>query len=460
MTIQFNVRIFLRTGIIERLLKFSDVTTVLFWDDAKLKKELSDLGCGVILQADLPKLNTLANISRSIKNNLHHNKNIDHSSFEIEQENNFLISQKKQEQEENFKVKLYKRSIKILASFPFIEFFLDLLIKPSVRKNHEYKKIEQILKKNQCTHMISATPYLIQEDLYLLAAKWNNIHTTASVLSFDNIVSRNNFSIKFDNYFVWNNYNKNELNDIYNIDFKKIEIIGPLQFDFYYSSNNLISEKEWRDKFSIPNNRKIILFAGGYIDVVPNEQDWLEMIDNCITNGEIRDKPIILFRIHPVDPIGRWKKVLDKSKNIIFMEPWNIDTTKKGHTNIQLNDIANLCSTLNWSDVHINASSTMTVDGAIYDKPQIGPAFDDIGNKIFDKNIKALYQRKHFQPITNSGGLTLATSKKELVESINDALVVPDRLSKQRKRLVKEICHFHDGKSADRFIKKIKSITL
>ena len=142
------------------------------------------------------------------------------------------------------------------------------------------------------------------------------------------------------------------------------------------------------------------------------------------------------------------------------MKPWSVDTTIKGHTNIQLNDIINLCSTLNYSDVHINASSTMTVDGAVYDKPQIGPAFDDIGNKKFDYNNKAIYKRKHFQPITNSGGLTLATSKKELVESINDAFDRPDRLSKQRKKLIKEICYFNDGKSADRFIKKIKSITL
>ena len=117
------------------------------------------------------------------------------------------------------------------------------------------------------------------------------------------------------------------------------------------------------------------------------------------------------------------------------MKPWNIDTTTKGHTNIQMNDIVNLCSTLKWSDIHINASSTMTVDGAIYDKPQIGPAFDDIGDKIFDKNNKALYHRKHFEPITNSGGLILAKNRRELIEAINDALNNPEKLSRQRKKI-------------------------
>ncbi len=457
MTIQFNVRLFLRTGVINRLLIFSDVTIVLFWSDKKLEKELRNIGCNVILKKDVSNSSLVVKISRSIKNILHSKKNIDHSAFKIEKENVFLMNLKTPK--ENFRSKFYKSTIKILASFPLIEFLLDQLIRIFVRKNNAYKKIENLLRTKRCTHMISATPFLIQEELFLVAAKLNDIHTISSVLSFDNIVSRNAFAINFDNYFVWNKYNKDEIIDLYDIESSKIDIIGPLQFDFYYDSNYLIPEKEWRDKLSIPYNRKIILFAGGYINVVPNEQDWLEMIDSCITNGEIRDKPIILFRIHPVDPIDRWRKILDKAKNIIFMKPWSVDTTKKGHTNIQLNDIVNLCSTLNYSDIHINASSTMTVDGAIYDKPQIGPAFDDIGNQKFDKNNKALYKRNHFQPITDSGGLTLATSKKELVESINDALDRPDRLSKQRKRLVKEICHFRDGKSADRFIKKIKSIT-
>ena len=113
LTIQFNVRIFLRTGIIERLLKFSDVTVVLFWHNEKLEKELHDIGCKVILQVDLPKLNKLLKISRSIKTNLHHKKNIDHSSFRIEKENYFFISQKKQK--ENFKYIFYDIIVKFNA---------------------------------------------------------------------------------------------------------------------------------------------------------------------------------------------------------------------------------------------------------------------------------------------------------------------------------------------------------
>ena len=157
--------------------------------------------CNVLLQKDVSNSSLIVKIYRSIKNILHNKKNIDHSAFKIEQENIYLMGFKIPE--ENFKSKFYKITIKILASFPFIEFLLDQLIRIFVRKNNVYKKIENLLTTKRCTCMISATPFLIEEELFLLAAKLNDIHTIASVLSFDNIVSRNAFAINFDNYFVW-----------------------------------------------------------------------------------------------------------------------------------------------------------------------------------------------------------------------------------------------------------------
>ena len=174
MTIQFNVRLFLRSGVINRLLKFSDVTIVLFWSDKKLEKELKNIGCNVLLQKDVSNSSLIVKIYRSIKNILHNKKNIDHSAFKIEQENIYLMGFKIPE--ENFKSKFYKITIKILASFPFIEFLLDQLIRIFVRKNNVYKKIENLLTTKRCTCMISATPFLIEEELFLLAAKLNDIH--------------------------------------------------------------------------------------------------------------------------------------------------------------------------------------------------------------------------------------------------------------------------------------------
>ena len=92
----------------------------------------------------------------------------------------------------------------------------------------------------------------------------------------------------------------------------------------------------------------------------------------------------------------------------------------------------------------------MTIDGAIFDKPQIGPAYDDQHGRRYERVVKELYKREHFIPIVESGGLELAFSRDHLTKLINSALENPNRLSQERKKLVREICTFDDGKCADR----------
>ena len=64
----------------------------------------------------------------------------------------------------------------------------------------------------------------------------------------------------------------------------------------------------------------------------------------------------------------------------------------------------------------------MTVDGSIFDKPQIGPAYDESINKKYEALNKLIYERRHFKPITKSGGLKIVYSKEDLIKEINYAI--------------------------------------
>ena len=63
----------------------------------------------------------------------------------------------------------------------------------------------------------------------------------------------------------------------------------------------------------------------------------------------------------------------------------------------------------------------------------------------------------NFKQCKDSHGLELAHSRSELVSLINSAFDNPGRLSSERKKMVKEICTFDDGKSADRLEDAFKS---
>ncbi|CAF0783421.1 unnamed protein product [Rotaria sordida] len=77
----------------------------------------------------------------------------------------------------------------------------------------------------------------------------------------------------------------------------------------------------------------------------------------------------------------------------------------------------------------------MTIDGSAFGKPQIGPAYDEIvSNKAH--LLKNMYWQEHFLPIINTKGLSLAESKEQLFDFINEALHNPENMTKANTALL------------------------
>ena len=236
-----------------------------------------------------------------------------------------------------------------------------------------------------------------------------------------------------------------------------ITVTGPPQFDFYYDPSYIQQESHWRQTLDLPASRPVILFGGGTYRIVPNEHLFLKQLDDAISSGEVAGNPVILFRRHPGDASDRWREVLQNARNIRVDKSWQASESK-GQINITRADIEQLCSTLFHCAVHINSSSTLSVDGAIFDRPQIGPAYDPGFSNKFDRVLKELYIREHYIPITNSGGLDVVKSKKQYLTAVNRAFSHPEEHYEGRKKIIEEICTFDDGKSTDRVVEKLRQL--
>jgi CDP-glycerol glycerophosphotransferase (TagB/SpsB family) len=306
-------------------------------------------------------------------------------------------------------------------------------------------------------YIFSVTPYLIEEEFLLRASSLRNIKRIASILSFDNITTRPHLPVHFDKYLVWNKYNRQELLRIYSdIHPKDIELVGAPQFDFYYDTTYLWSEQQWRERLGIPESRPVILFGAGYYSIAPVEPHVIAQLDRAIQEGIFPNQPVILLRLHPVDPPARWEQLKQSARNVIFDKPWEARPEALGKTNVARYDIEKLASTLKWSQIHVSTSSTMTIDGAIYDRPQIGPAYDDQPGRIYDRAMRELYLREHYLPITRSGGIQIAYSFDELLRYIAEGFENPQQYSKERKNMVRDLCAYIEGKSTERIAKTIR----
>jgi len=451
-TIQFTVRYLVRSGLLVSLFKFCAPIVLLGWQDDLLRKELENMGCEVYY---LPKVKTGLKYSRLRKKiHLDHFDRIESCSTEIDRRRNFVSINKIQQIRVRARDVFYRAEIWISGGYYALFRQEQKLLKQDTNFA-EFQKLSEQIKPDA---LFCLTPYFIEEEFLVRAISEMSIRQCAAILSFDNLTTRPRIPVLFDRYLLWNEYNRQELLRIYpDVNPQNIELVGSPQFDFYYDSSYLWDEITWRNRLGLPIERPVILFGAGPDTIAPVEPQIVAQLDDAIEQNQFPNKPIILLRLHPVDTPARWESLRQSAKHVIFDLPWQLGKEIVGKTNVSRYDIEKLVSTLKHSQVHINTSSTMTIDGAIFDRPQIGPAYDDRQEKKYDRAMRELYLREHYLPITNSGGLQIAYSFGQLKEYINEAFQTPERYSEERKEMVRALCTYEDGKSKQRVLNAIEN---
>jgi hypothetical protein len=165
--------------------------------------------------------------------------------------------------------------------------------------------------------------------------------------------------------------------------------------------------------------------------------------------------PFLVVRRHPADPAGPWNELGKSLKNGLVVEPWGTGsgTHQSWPTDDQIKD---QMSTLAHSAVHLNVSSSMTLDGAAFDRPQIGPRFVPGLTSRDARQVRGLYDREHWLPVTASGGLATADDEQQLQDEIVTALTDPSTRNQGRLRLLDTLLTLNDGKASERVVEQIE----
>lgn len=442
-TIQFSVRYLIRTGLLRLIQAYADPVVVLGWQDDGLTSELIAMGIEVFQN---PGKQTGLAYSR-VRNmiDLWHYDHMHSVSTSIDRYRNRLSRTPLQNARKALRNAYFQARTATPSSLRKIISTESSLLKSDT----SFPSYFDLVRKIAPDAIFSITPYFFEEELILRAAKEQGIPICSAILSFDNITTKGWMPVTCDHYCLWNQYNKEELFRIYpQTREKKVTIVGAPQFDFYYDPSYIWNEKEWREVVGINNDRPVIFFGSTGRAIAPNEGLWLTQLDDAIERKQIVNNPIILFRRHPNDPMSHWASLLSNCKHVVVDEPWLPGKEIAGKTNITRWDIEKFTSTLKHCVVHVNASSTLSIDGAIFDRPQIAPAYDT--DKRLDRVVKELYLREHYLPITNSGGLDIVYNRDEFINAVNQAMLMPEKKQAERRKMVEEIVTFTDGQSTNR----------
>jgi hypothetical protein len=187
-----------------------------------------------------------------------------------------------------------------------------------------------------------------------------------------------------------------------------------------------------------------------------DEPQYLLHLNEAFKEGKIKhEDAVVLFRSHPLDKKERWFEFVGESPYIIY-DAAQSGKEKFDYTNVAEDDLQKLISTLCHADVQINFTSTMTIDGSVFHKPQIGPYYTEIDKAKRENLTRQMYYQEHYMPITESRAINRPASKNEFIDMVNDALYHPEKYTQYCDDCLERMIVFTDGQSSNRAANAIK----
>ncbi len=289
---------------------------------------------------------------------------------------------------------------------------------------------------------------------FLRNCKKRGIKSVGMAKSWDNL-SKWGFREKADKLIVWSSYMKDEALMFQDYKKENIEIVGIPQFD-YYNYLDSIPRDEFCTKFKLDPNKKTIFF-GSEGPICTSDPYIVSFIKEKIKDGTLRNYQVLVRPHCSYD--GDEDRFMDSVDNkIVFIDLEYERSNFKDRTELSLNNVINLISSIRNSNISITSASTLVLDIVANGKYPILYNFDKDKDIPFKDSTKRLYKSLWMKEIINIGLDNLANIEEELVEKILEADANPEIKLQERKKLIKRFCYKVDGKSGERLYNYIVSL--
>ena len=267
-----------------------------------------------------------------------------------------------------------------------------------------------------------------------IAAKELGIPVVTAIYSWDNI-PKARLAVDTDRYIVWSAYMKEEMQLYYpEIDSSKVIITGTPQFEFYSQKNRIESREIFAKKNNLNPNKKWICFSGDDKKSSPYDPIYLEDIAKSVSEMNEQDRPLIVFRRCPVDYSNRYDKVLKDYKDLIVsIDPlWNTPKAGKnwGYIFPRYEDVNMQVNLAFHCELVINLGSTMAHDFAAYNKPCFYLNYNPVISKHW--SVAIIYNFQHFRSMKDLDAVGWLNNKEEIKTKIEQGLIIPNDLAKDR----------------------------
>lgn len=291
------------------------------------------------------------------------------------------------------------------------------------------------------------------------AAKKLGIPTLAYIPSWDNITTKNRIVFKYDGYLVWSEQTKAELHQYYPASKSApVYVVGAPQFDIFFQKDYYETREEFCRGQHLDPDLPIVLYAIGSPNFLQEHHGALEMAKRIVA-GDL-GKVQMLVRPHPIHDNAALSKVFDKYAPHVRLQLTHNAGKAVAERTQDERQIREWINTFRHADVLVNLASTVTIDAALFDCPVVNLDFDPQPGQADQKLIDDINHRwNHFKPVAESGGVALVKNYDELSAAVLRYL--RDRTLDQegRKRIVRYVCEYTDGKCGERMALAVREFT-
>lgn len=264
-----------------------------------------------------------------------------------------------------------------------------------------------------------------------LAARKLKIKSSTAIFSWDNL-PKARLSVMTDEYYVWSEWMKNEMNDYYKeIPEQNVSLVGTPQFEFYKDNSRIIERSTFAIKYGLDVDKKWICFSGD--DIVTSPYDHLFLRDFAEQMQDCKEELQIIFRRCPVDFSSRYNEVLEDNNGfIISIDPiWN-NQSETGWTGFfpLYDDISLQVNLVRHCELVTNLGSTMAVDFTTYNKPCLYLNYNPSTDSSWSTEI--IYNFQHFRSMNNLDAVGWINNKKDILKKVLDTIESPLEIAKDR----------------------------
>ena len=270
-------------------------------------------------------------------------------------------------------------------------------------------------------------------------AEQSKVKIASFIFSWDNLASKGRMAANFDYYLVWSDLMKKELLHFYKkVQSQNIVVVGTPQFEPYVLERYKTAKNDFFIRFDLDLSKKTICFSCGDISTSENDELYITSIAQAIQENKIQNVNLLVRTSPAEDPI-RFESFVAKFPFVKWNYPkWHL--ARRGHQEEwsqripSKEDVTDLRSILEYSDLNINMLSTMSLDFMQFDKPVINPVFGNAANELYDD--QRFLQYPHIKNVVDSKATRIVKNGQELIEAINLYLEKPDADAENRKQLI------------------------